>query len=103
MDINIKDYIFSPYNDTGLDDTEITNKHKNLVKNGKYSEATELLDENEFNKGFRASIFNTIQNKIRSLEEYFLNEFAAEDDELYSFDEPTEEQMKDKTWWIQLY
>lgn len=101
--MELKDVVFSPHNDMSAEDTEIVTQHKNLIGAGNYSDATTLLDNNDYQKGFRASLFNSIQNKIRSVQEYLLNEFVADDDTYYSFTEPTNEQMNGKTWWIQPY
>lgn len=101
--MNLKDIVFEPHIDMSANDIELINQHNNLIKQHKYNDATALLNDNKYEKGFRASLFNSIQNKIRALEIYLLNEYVAEDDELYSFTEPTEEQMKDKTFWIQIY
>ena len=98
-----KDIIFEPHNDMSADDIEIVTQHNNLIKSGNYSDATALLDNNNYQSGFRASLFNSIQNKIRTLQEYLLNEFAADEDEFYSYDEPTAEQMDGKTFWIKPY
>ena len=101
--MELKDIVFSPHNDMGAEDTDIVTQHKNLIDSGNYSDATTLLNDNDYQKGFRASLFNSIQNKIRSVQEYLLNEFVADDDEYYSYTEPTDEQMEGKTWWIQIY
>ena len=95
--------IFTPHNDMGAEDTDIVTQHKNLIDSGNYSDATTLLNNNNYQKGFRASLFNSIQNKIRTLQEYLLNEFEADEDEFYSYDEPTAEQMDGKTFWIKPY
>ena len=95
--------IFTPHNDMGAEDTDIVTQHKNLIDSGNYSDATTLLNNNNYQKGFRASLFNSIQNKIRTLQEYLLNELVANEDEFYSYDEPTAEQMDGKTFWIKPY
>ncbi len=101
--MKLKDIVFEPHNDMSANDIELINQHSKLIKQNKYNDATTLLNDNKYEKGFRASLFNSIQNKIRALEVYLLNEFIADTDEFYSFIEPTEEQMKDKTFWIQIY
>lgn len=101
--MELKDIIFSPHNDMSAEAAEIVIQHKNLIETENYDDATTLLDNNNYQKGFRASLFNSIQNKIRTVQEYLLNKFIAEDDEYYSYTEPTEEQMEGKTWWIQPY
>ena len=101
--MELKDMIFTPHNDMGAEDTDIVTQHKNLIDSGNYSDATTLLNNNDYQKGFRASLFNSIQNKIRTLQEYLLNELVADEDSYYSYDEPTAEQMDGKTFWIKPY
>lgn len=97
------DIAFVPHNDIGTDELNIANQHKDLIDKAKYNDAVTLLEDNHFSKGFRASVFNTIQNKIQELEVYMLNQYVADCDELYSIGEPTEEQMENKKFWIQVY
>lgn len=99
--IEKNDLSFIPHNDMSADDIELVTQHKKLINQGNYSNAVDLLNNNNYHKGFRASLFNSIQNKIRALEIYLLNEYVAADDELYSLTEPTEAQMKGKIFWIQ--
>lgn len=103
--MELKDMIFTPHNDMGAEDVDIVTQHKNLIDLGNYSDATTLLDDNDYQKGFRASLFNSIQNKIRTVQEYLLNEFVAETDEYYSYEEPTEEFMRENGYkfWMKLY
>ena len=103
--MELKDMIFTPHNDMGAEDTDIVTQHKNLIDSGNYSDATTLLNNNNYQKGFRASLFNSIQNRLRSVQEYLLNQFVADDDEYYSYEEPTAEFMEENNyiWWIQPY
>ncbi len=94
---------FVPHNEIGADDLNIVNEHNDLIEKAKYKDAVALLEDNHFSKGFRASVFHTIQNKIHELEVYLLNKHVANCDELYSISEPTEEQMENKKFWIQVY
>ncbi len=50
--------------------------------------------------GFKASICNAMQNKLREIQIHLLNKTAAPD-EYYSLQEPTEEEMQGKLFWIQ--
>lgn len=103
--MELKDVVFSPHNDMSAEDIEIVNRHKNLINTGNYSDATTLLDNNDYQKGFRASLFNSIQNKIRTVQEYLLNSFVANDEEYYSYEEPSEVFMRENgyNFWIKLY
>lgn len=105
MSLRERDIVFEPHNDMSADDINIVQQHDNLIKQNSYDDATALLNSNKYTKGFRASLFNSIQNKMRKLEEFLLNEFVAESDELYSFEEPTIEFMEENnyTYWIQPY
>lgn len=103
--MNINDMIFEPYNDMGIDDIKIVTQHKNLISEKKYSDATTLLNDSNYKKGIRASLLNSTQNKIRKLQEYLLNEFVAENDEYYSFEEPDIDFMNKNGYkfWVQPY
>lgn len=103
--MELKDIVFEPHNDMSAEDIEIVTQHKNLIDSGNYSDATTLLDDNNYQKGFRASLFNSIQNKIRTLQEYLLNEFVADEDSYYSYDEPDAEFMEENGYkfWIKPY
>lgn len=101
--MTLKDIIFEPHNDMSAEDKGIVTEHNNLIKQENYDDATSLLNNNDYKKGFRASLFNSIQNKLLALEIYLLNEYVAESDEFYSITEPTEEQMEGKTFWMQIY
>ena len=91
---------FKPHSDISLSDKEILEEHDNLIKEGKFQEATKLLDDANFSKGIRASFFNLIEEKIKKLQIIILNKLADQD-EYYSLTEPTEDEMEGKTFWIQ--
>ena len=103
--MEIKDIVFEPHSDMSIDDIALVKQHDNLIKQTSYDNATALLNNSNYNKGFRASLLNSFQNKLRKFEEFLLNEFAAEDDEYYSYEEPTAEFMEENNyiWWIQPY
>lgn len=101
--MNILDFAFQPHGDMDAEDQNIVLQHKTKIDKKEYDDAIAILDENNYHDGFRASLFNGIQNKIRSFQIYLLNEFNAEPDELYSLTEPTPEQMQGKKFWIQPY
>lgn len=92
--MELKDIVFEPHNDMSADDIEIVTQHDNLIKSENYSDAAGLLDNNDYQNGFRASLFNSIQNKTHKLQEYLLNTFVADEDEYYSYTEPDVEFMK---------
>lgn len=96
------DLNFAPHSDAGAKEIKTINEHKNLIKNNQYSDATALLDNNDYQLGVRASLLNSIQNKIRMVELYFLNEFVAEKDEYFSIEEPEINFMKENGYshWI---
>ena len=86
---------FTPHSDVGANEIDIVNQHKNLIDSGNYSDATTLLNNENFEKGVRASLLNSIQNKIRKLQLYLLNEYFSEKDTYYSDEEPSLEFMKE--------
>lgn len=97
-----KDIAFTPHSDVGAFDLEILNEHKTLVLDGNYSDATNLLELESFQKGVRASLLNSIQDKLRELQLYFLNTYVAEKDEYFSDTEPDTSFMEQNgyTHWI---
>lgn len=101
--MNISDFAFKPHSDMDADSQNVIVQHGNEIRKKNYSEAVNILDKNNYKNGFRASLFNDIQSKIRRFQVYLLNEFNAEPDEFYSLTEPTQEQMQGKKFWIQPY
>ena len=98
--MNQKDISFVPHSDMDTHDVSIVEQHKNLIEQNRFSKAASLLDNANHRKGFRAAIFNTIQNKLREIQIYLLNKTAAPN-EYYSLTEPTEEEMEGKIFWLQ--
>ena len=90
---------FTPYSDVEISDKESIESHNNYVQDGYYEEAITLADSELSGKGFRASFFNAIENKIKEFQIYLLNKTALPD-EYYSLTEPTEEEMNGKLFWI---
>lgn len=90
---------FIPYSDVEISDKESIESHNNYVDGGYYEEAITLADSELSGKGFRASFFNAIENKIKEFQVYLLNKTALPD-EYYSLTEPTEEEMNGRLFWI---
>lgn len=101
--MELSELTFAPHSDVGANEIDIVNQHKNLINSGNYSDATALLNNENFEKGVRASLLNSIQNKIRKLQLYLLNEFVAEKDEYFALEEPDITFMEENgyTHWIQ--
>ncbi|MBD5537584.1 MAG: hypothetical protein HDQ99_19425 [Lachnospiraceae bacterium] len=95
-----KNISFVPHSDMDIQDAPLVERHKNLIARNKLSEASSLLDNAGYNKGFRAAICNAMQNKLRKIQIYLLNKSAAAN-EYYSITEPTDEEMEGKTFWLQ--
>ena len=93
------DLKFTPHSDMSVDDIEIVNEHSNLISNNQFDDATALLNNSNYSKGFRASIFNGIQNKIRAVQEYLKEKEVVEKDEVISSTEPTSGEQ----FWLQDY
>lgn len=101
--MELTDITFVPHNDTGANDKSIMQEHNRLINQHKYQDATTLLDNYDFQKGLRASVFNYLESKLNKLAVFLLNKFVASKDEYYSLTEPTEEEMGSKLFWIQIY
>jgi len=98
--MNRKDISFVPHSDMETHEVSTVKQHKNLILQNRFQEAVSLLDNSGHKKGFRAAIFNAIQNKLREIQIFLLNK-TAEPNEYYSLTEPSEEEMQGKTFWIQ--
>lgn len=95
-----KDLNFVPFSDTALSDMDLVNQHKELVNNGRYAEASTLMNQN-YSKGFKASLINGIIKKVQTIGLYLLN-LTANPEEYYSIEEPDPEWMAEngKIFWI---
>lgn len=91
-----EDLRFTPHSDMSVDGQVIVNQHQNLIKNNELSDATTLLNNNNYNKGFRASLFNNIQDKVRMIQEHLLTKEDEKKEEVISSTEPTE----DYAFWL---
>lgn len=101
--MEIKDFSFVPHSDVGANELQVVKQHENLIKNNQYSDATALLNNKNIQKGARASLFNSLQEKIKKLQLYFLNQYVATDEDYFSTEEPTAEFMQENGYkfWIQ--
>jgi hypothetical protein len=96
-----KDIVFEPLNDVGANELDIVNEHEQLLNNNDFDDAATLLSSTK--TGFKASLFNYIQERLRALEVFILNEFVAEQGEYYSYNEPNIEEMpEDAVFFIQI-
>lgn len=96
------DLKFIPHSDMSIEDQTIVNEHQNLIKNNQLSDATTLLENNNYNKGFRASLFNNMQDKVHMIQEYLLNKEVVEyiPDEVVSDTEPVN---SESVFWLADY
>lgn len=82
---NIK---FEPFSDTGANELEKIDNHNIYIKNGQYEDAATLALG--AGKGFTASFYNAIQNKVRNFGDVFLNDFSANQCEYITRKDPDE-------------
>lgn len=95
-----KDLNFIPFSDAALSDMDLVNQHRTLISRGNYTEASALMNEN-YSKGFKASLINGIIKKVQTIGLYLLN-LTANPEEYYSIEEPDPEWMAEngKLFWI---
>lgn len=93
---------FVPLSDTTASEMPRVKQHEELIYEGKYSDAVKLLDDNNHQSGFRASLFNTIIERLEILSEY-LPDVKPESEEYDSDEEPESTSMNGKKFWIQPY
>lgn len=94
------DLIYVPHNFPELKNEELLIQHNNLLDSNQYSSATDLLNQNTQIEGFRAGIFNTIEEKIVFTEAH-LETKIKDELFLYKETEPTNEEMSEKINWSQ--
>ncbi len=61
------------FQDNNLENIEIINHYNNLIAQGKYSEASDYISQQEGVYGFFADYFNLIENRLDTLQEHLLN------------------------------
>ncbi len=61
------------FQDTSLDKIDIMNQYNNLICQGKYSEASKFISQQEGICGYFADFFNAIENRIYNLQNHLLN------------------------------
>ncbi len=88
------------FQDNNLEKVEIMNHYNNLIAQGKFSEASDYINQQEGVYGFFADFFNLIENRIDSLQEFLLNKPQKKQPFLY-YDENEEPQnMNEAIIWI---
>lgn len=60
------------FQDNNLEHIEIINQYENLISQGKYSEASAYISQQEGIYGYFAAFFNLVENRIYSLQEHLL-------------------------------
>lgn len=61
------------FQDNSLDNVEIIDHYNNLIAQGKYSVASDYINQQEGVYGFFADFFNLIENRIYNLQDYLLS------------------------------
>ncbi len=61
------------FQDNSLEKIEIINHYNSLIIQGKYSEASDYIEQQEGIYGFFADYLNLIENRIYALQEHLLN------------------------------
>lgn len=95
--MQIEELKFEPLSDIGVNDKEIVDTHASFIEEGKYTDATNYLDNENYDKGMRAELFNNVSNKVSLLGNYIINN-PFKSDEIYSETEPID---SESNWWIQ--
>lgn len=101
--MNRSDFSFQPHSDMNADSESVVRRHAEKIKEKCYSAAVSILDESGYQDGFRASLFQSLQDRIRRFQIYIMNQFNDDPDIYFSLNEPTPEQMEGKKFWIQPY
>ncbi len=88
------------FQDNNLENIEIINHYNNLISQGKYSEASDYINQQEGVYGFFADFFNLIENRIYNLQEYLLNKPPKKQPFVYYDEEAEPPNVDEDTIWI---
>lgn len=100
--MKLKDFKATLHNDISIDDEELYKRHTDLINRQRYGDAAALLANNTQVSGATASLLNSWENKILTLENLY-GESAFYDPYLYSQAEPSDEDINGKVIWQQIY
>lgn len=85
------------FSDIDLNNVEFMNTYQELIKNGKYSEASQLLNSNDNVFFYGAWVLNMFENRLRNIGEYLLTK-EKQSANIYQPDEPTENLKYNMIW-----
>lgn len=100
--MNFNDYKPTLHNDISIEDESIYKQHISLINQKKYNEAAALLSANPQISGGTASLLNSWEEKLVSMEPLILAK-DFHDPYHYSSTEPSVEEMGNKVIWEQEY
>ena len=84
------------FSDMSLDDVSLMSTYQELIKNGKYSEASELLNDSDISF-YGAWVLNLFENRLRNIGAYLLTKEKPKAN-IYQSSEPTEDLEKNLIW-----
>lgn len=61
------------FQDNDIEHIEIINQYKKLISQGKYTEASAYINQQDGIHGYFADFFNAIENRIYNLQDYLLS------------------------------
>lgn len=85
------------FSDIDLDNVEFMHNYQELIQNGKYTEASQLLNSNDNVTFYGAWVLNMFENRLRNTGEYLLTKKKASAN-TYQSKEPTEGLVKNMIW-----
>lgn len=90
------------FQDNNLEKIEIINTYNDLVSNGKYTEASNYINQQEGIYGYFADFFNAIENRIYNTQKYLLTKEAIKKQYVFfdSNDETIEPDIEEGMFWI---
>ena len=86
------------FSDICLEDVPVMNTYQELIKSEKYSEASELLNNNDNITFYGAWVLNLFSNRVKNIGEYLLTKEKPKPG-IYQSEEPTEG-LTENTIWI---
>ena len=86
------------FSDINLENVSIMNQYQELIKAGRYTDASQLLNSNDNIFFYGAWVLNMFENRLRNTGKYLLNKEKISAN-IYQSEEPTED-LKENLIWI---
>ena len=85
------------FSDINLENVSVMNQYQELIKAGRYTDASQLLNSNDNIFFYGAWVLNMFENRLRNTGKYLLSKEKTSAN-IYQPEEPTENLRKNLIW-----